>query len=116
MLVLAGCGSENAATSGAESSSESSPGATEESSPASSGSGMPACTEIWVAGAKFPGRYTGCLDGDAEVKADRHRCEFGTSIVEFDNRYYAVPGYPVQDVGDLRSSSQFRRALNNCQG
>jgi hypothetical protein len=79
-------------------------------------SSWPECGDVWVAGQDLPGRYQGCVRDGAGIKADKHACSLGTPIVEFDDRFYAVPGNVVNDVGDLSTSKQFRNALTSCQG
>jgi hypothetical protein len=75
----------------------------------------PACDEIWVADATLPGDYRGCVASGAWVKADKKPCSFGKPIVTFDDRFYAVPGKVVNDVGNLRTSERYQRALAACQ-
>jgi len=77
---------------------------------------LPVCADIWVSRAQLPAPYKGCLAGDETVKPKPIRCEYGLSIVTFDNRFYAAPGRVINDVGNLRKSAQYQRALESCLG
>lgn len=77
---------------------------------------LPACAEVWVAEGTLPNRYAGCLDGGKTVKPDAVRCEYGLKIVRYDGRYYAVPGRVINDVGKLKKSDQYHRAMTSCLG
>ena len=77
---------------------------------------LPACAEVWVGGARLPRNYHGCEQDGAAVKADKHECSYGASIIEFDDRFYAVNGKTINEVPSLTDSEQFHRALNACQG
>lgn len=124
VLTLAACGQEDATTAGEPTgtASESAPGeeetspSAEEESDSGQATGLPECAEVWVAEATFPEEYAGCVEDGEEAQEVRHRCSFGLPIIEHAGRYYAVPGGPVNDVGDTAASKQFRRALTNCQG
>jgi hypothetical protein len=50
------------------------------------------------------------------VAPERRRCEFGISIVLFDNRFYAVPGHRVIETSGLDHSHEYHAALRSCQG
>ena len=76
---------------------------------------LPACSDIWVGGQKLPAKYKGC-EGDAgPVKAKKYPCSFGSSIVTFDDRFYAQLGRPINEVDSLKSSNAFQSALRACQ-
>lgn len=77
---------------------------------------LPVCADVWVSRAKLPAPYKGCTEGDETVKAKPIRCEYGLSIVTYDNRFYAAPGRVINDVGNLRKSAQYQRALESCLG
>ncbi len=114
MLLLAvGCSDDDADTAddpaGDEPASQS-PSSTEGST------GLPACADIWVAGAKLPRDYRGCEQDGAAVKADKHRCSYGAAIIEFDDRFYAVTGKYINEVPSLIESEQYQQALTACQG
>ena len=77
---------------------------------------LPVCADIWVSRAKLPAPYKGCSDGAEAVKPKPIRCEYGLSIVTYANRFYAAPGRVINDVGNLRKSAQYQRALESCLG
>ena len=77
----------------------------------------PQCTDVWVEAAKLPGAYQDCYDGDRRVKADGRYCEFGKTLVTYDNRFWAVPGGPIHEVpGKLLDDAHYRDALAKCSG
>jgi hypothetical protein len=114
MLVLvAGCGDDegdSAEDPSGDTPSSLSPSATD------GGTGLPACDEVWVAGATLPRSYQGCEQDGTAVQADKHACSYGGAIVEFDDRFYAVAGKQINEVRSLAGSDQFRQALSACQG
>jgi hypothetical protein len=75
----------------------------------------PACAEVWVAGQRLPRSYRGCESDDGPVKAKKYPCSFESSIVTFDDRFYAQAGRPINEVDSLKSSNQFKAALKACQ-
>ncbi len=42
---------------------------------------------MWVDGAKLPGGYQDCYDGDVRVKADGRYCEFGKPLITYDDSF-----------------------------
>jgi len=106
LVVLAGCGSD----------SETATDPAASSTAGASDSGMPACDSVWVAGRTLPQKYHGCTAAAGLVAPVRHRCEFGVSIVLYDNRYYAVPGHRINETSGLDSSHEYHSALRSCQG
>jgi hypothetical protein len=77
----------------------------------------PACGEVWVAGARLPGDYKGCLDGDTPVKAKNQYCEFGKKLVTYGDRFWAVRGGRVNDAGGpLKDSPDYADDLDSCRG
>ena len=108
-VLVAGCGGDGSSTD-ATARDEST---TASSLPVPDG---PSCTETWVDGASLPRRYRGCLDEDATfVPAEARRCDSGQVLVSFGDRYYAVEGGPVNDMGGpLEESDQYRKALASC--
>ena len=114
LLLATGCGDDDADTAddpaGDDRTSQ---------SPSSTGqpeTGLPACAEVWVAGARLPRDYRGCEQDGVAVKADKHRCSYGAAIIEFDDRFYAVTGKFINEVPSLTESDQFHQALTACQG
>lgn len=114
VLLLAGaCGDDDEGTAedpSDDTSTSQSPSAT------GGGTGLPACADVWVAGAQLPRSYQGCEEDGAAVKADKHSCSYGGAIVEYDDRFYAVTGKQINEVPSLADSDQFHRALTACQG
>jgi len=113
LLLAAGCGEDDGGT--AEDSSGESPAG---QSPSATGGGtdLPACADVWVAGATLPRSYRGCDQDGVAVKADKHACSYGSAIVEYDDRFYAVTGKHINEVPSLADSDQFQQALTACQG
>ena len=109
-LVLAGCGDDSAdeaADDSGPSSGSASPSATPDG---------PECSEVW-SGESLPKDYDGCVRDSEIVEPDKRSCASGQVIVTFDDRYYAVLGGPVNDVGaPLEDSAQYRRASRSCGG
>lgn len=132
LLLLAGCGDDTATDPGASDGSESPSPSVETSEPAEPTPSesqidpsatveplpaWPACTDIWVEGAKLPGSYQGCLDGDTAVKAKSQYCEFGKKLVTYADQFWAVRGGKVNDAkGPLKDSADYRDDLASCQG
>lgn len=84
-------------------------------SPSGSAASGPDCSAVW-SGHTLPQGYTGCVQGAQMVKAQKHACESGQVVVTFGDRYYAVPGGPINDVGTLEKSAQYRKAVRHCNG
>jgi hypothetical protein len=100
---LTGCGEEDGDGDGSSAAS---------STPTPSGSAL-ACEDVW-GGETLPDPYEGCTEDGAVVPPERMECSSGQVIVTFDDRYYAVPGGPVNDVGSLAESKQYRQAMRTC--
>ena len=49
------------------------------------------------------------------MKAKKYPCSFESSIVTFDDRFYAQLGRPINEVDSLKSSNQFKPASSACQ-
>lgn len=130
---LAGCGSEESAAqdpagttsaSPAPGSGESgsatptpSPSPTPSPTPRPPAPTLPACSEVWVAGATVPGRYQGCLEGQETVPADGRYCEFGKALFTYGRDLWAVAGGPVNVTErPLLRDPGYRRALEQCGG
>jgi len=77
---------------------------------------LPACADVWVAGATLPRSYRGCEQDGESIKADKHPCSYGSAIVEFADRFYAVNGKQINEVPSLTDSDQYQQALSACQG
>lgn len=78
---------------------------------------LPACSEIWVAGATVPGRYEGCLEGERTVPADGRYCEFGKPLFTYGRDLWAVAGGPINVTEQpLLRDPGYRRALKQCGG
>src|SRR5215203_3896110 len=98
---LAGCGEDDGGGSTASG-----------STPSPSGTAI-ACAEVW-GGETLPDPYEGCTDDGTLVSPERMECSSGQVIVTYGERYYAVPGGPVNDVGSLSDSKQYRQAMRQC--
>jgi hypothetical protein len=112
LLLAAGCGDDDADTADDPAGDD----ATSQPPSTTEGTGLPACSDVWVAGAKLPRSYSGCEQDGAAVKADKHSCSYGAAIIEFDDRFYAVTGKFINEVPSLKESEQFHQALSACQG
>jgi hypothetical protein len=80
--------------------------------PSPSGTAV-ACEEVW-GGETLPDPYEGCAEDGAVVPPERMECSSGQVVVTYGDRYYAVPGGPVNDVGSLGDSKQYRKAMRQC--
>lgn len=77
----------------------------------------PACGEVWVADAKLPRGYKGCLDGDTAVKSDNLSCSSGQHIVRHEDRFYAVPGGKIyRTKGPLEKDKGYLDQITTCRG
>ncbi len=124
LLGATACGSDGAADDAASASSPavssaaaSSPTASTAAaaSPAASAAAPQPCSEVWAADRTLPKTYTGCLDGGDLVPADAFECSSGQVLVTYLDRYYAVLGGPVNDVGaPLDASRQYQSAWRSC--
>jgi hypothetical protein len=114
LVALGGCGTDGGGSTDLTSSSLS-PLETGTTAAVST-TGAPLCDEVWVGGQTLPADYESCERDGALVEATRHRCEFGLTLVEFDNTFYAVPGKVINEVPDLASSPEYKHALSSCQG
>jgi len=116
LLLAAGCSDDDgdaAEDPAGESPSSQAPSATDSTSePAPD---LPMCADVWVAGAKLPRDYRGCEQDGEAIQAAKHPCSYGSAIVEFDDRFYAVTGKQVNEVPSLIDSEQFKQALSACQ-
>ena len=117
LLLAAGCGDDDgdaAEDPVGESPSSQAPSATDGSSepPAPE---LPKCADVWVAGATLPRSYRGCEQGGEAIQAAKHQCSYGSAIVEFADRFYAVTGKQINEVPSLIDSEQFKRAMSACQ-
>ena len=114
LLLAAGCGDDDGDT--ADDPAGDGPTSQAPSSTGQPETDLPACADVWVAGATLPRGYRWCEQDDVAVKADKHQCSYGAAIVEFDDRFYAVTGKLINEVPSLADSDQFHRALTACQG
>ncbi len=117
LLLAAGCSDDDgdaAEDPAGESPSSQAPSATDSTSepPAPD---LPMCADVWVAGAKLPRDYRGCEQDGEAIQAAKHPCSYGSAIVEFDDRFYAVTGKQINEVPSLIDSEQFKQALSACQ-
>ena len=127
--VLGACGTEQGEeqASGTASESSSEPGTTESPSetPTDTGTpaepatdpanGLPVCADVWVDGLDLPKDYTACSEDGTAVKPEKKMCGFGSPMIIHADRFYALRGNRVNDVGDTATSEQFQSALEACQ-
>jgi hypothetical protein len=127
LALLSACGDDSDSAAADPGSSDSSTAtATETSSPTeptaeatdtpSATPDWPACGDIWVADAKLPFRYKGCLEGDQAVEADNLSCSSGQRIVRFEDRFFAVAGGKIYEVpGPLDKDKQYLDMVRTCR-
>jgi hypothetical protein len=123
--VLGACGSDDGDEPASETASETSTtespseSPTEYASPAEPATdpanGLPVCSDVWVDGLDLPKDYTSCSEDGTEVKPEKKMCGFGSPMIIHDDRFYALRGNRVNDVGDTATSEQFQSALEACQ-
>ena len=120
VLVLGGCGSESAdPDSAAEPTTSQSQSTAPDSDETDSGETegeYPECSDVWVDGVDLPLKYSGCLEDGEIIKPKKRMCGFGRPMVTHDGRFYAMPGNRINDMGDLRTSEQFKQAKQACLG
>ena len=76
----------------------------------------PACGDTWVADAKLPFAYKGCLDGDQAVDADNLSCSSGQRIVRYDDSFYAVAGGQIhQASAPLEKDKEYLKSVRVCR-
>jgi hypothetical protein len=116
--VLAGCGSgsSSAVDPGAGQSTAGSSSPSPSQTTSSTASDLPACGEVWQAGAKLPDNYRGCVQGTNETRADRLGCSSGQRMVRFDNHWYAVLGGRIHHSRDLVHDAQYLHSVRVCRG
>jgi hypothetical protein len=121
-LSACGDGSDSEATDpvGADPTSESTPTPSEPTSEATDSPpptpDWPECGEVWVADAKLPRFYKGCLDGDQAVKADNLSCSSGQRIVRYANRFFGVAGGTIyQTMGPLNKDKEYLDMVRTCR-
>lgn len=140
LVVLAGCGSEDAEptagdsagdTAGDTASSTPSDAATSSASPEPSEptsepttsaspevpAGTPACGEVWVEDARIPRGYRGCVDDTgAYVRADRLGCSSGQALIRYADRFYGVAGGTVsRTAGPLLDDPDYTETVEGCR-
>ena len=132
VLVLGGCGDDTATDPSASDGSDNPSASVETSEPAEPTPSesliepsvtseplpdWPACTDVWVEGAKLPRDYQGCLDSETAVKAKNQYCEFGKKLVTYADQFWGVRGGKVNDAhGPLKDSADYRDDLASCKG
>jgi hypothetical protein len=114
LVLAAGCGDDGGGTAEdpADDTTSQQSGATD----GTSSTDLPPCADVWVAGATLPRDYRGCEQDGEAVKPDKHPCSYGSTIVEFADRFYAVSGKQINEVPSLTDSEQYQQALSACQG
>lgn len=106
LLAVAGCGDDTGDVSSPD----------PEPSETTSAASGPSCDEVWSADT-LPDDYQGCVEDGALVEADRIDCESGQVLVTYGDRYYAVLGGPINDMGSpISESKQYRQAVRSCGG
>lgn len=110
LVLMSSCGEDSSPTAD-DTASDSSGSA----SGSPSDSGLPACSDVWVDGAKLPRGYHGCADGGDVVKANRFECSSGQWFVTYVDRYWAVIGGVISEgTSPLTSDPDYKRAIRSC--
>jgi hypothetical protein len=124
-IGLSGCGANDESVADPSAGDSTSPSATESTAQSSGTSTLtasptipdwPACASVWKAGAKLPGTYAGCLEGESPVKANKYPCSFGQPIVMYADQFYAVPRNKINQVKSLKKDRDFQHTLAVCSG
>jgi hypothetical protein len=111
-----GTASESSSTESTESPSETPSDTGTPAEPATDpANGLPVCADVWVDGLDLPKDYTACSEDGTAVKPEKKMCGFGSPMIIHADRYYALRGNRVNDVGDTATSEQFQSALEACQ-
>jgi hypothetical protein len=117
---LSACGDDSDSAAADPGDSESTPSPTKPTAEATDSApttpAWPACADTWVADAKLPLSYKGCLDGDQAVKADNLSCSSGQRIVRYDDSFYAVAGGMIhQASGPLEKDKAYLKSVRVCR-
>jgi hypothetical protein len=76
----------------------------------------PSCDEVWVADARIPVVYKGCLDGETAVPADNLTCSSGQRLVRYDERFFGVAGGKIYEaMGPLEKDKQYLKMVRICR-
>lgn len=116
-LGLSGCGEDEPDSAGEPTSTpteEPSETPTEEPSEEPAG---PACTDVWVAGATLPEKYSGCQDAEKGkwMEAMVYHCSSGQRLVTFGRTFYAAKGEVINESQTpLARNPEFQKVLASC--
>lgn len=92
---------------------ESTPGKTP-----SNGPKLPACEDIWKAGATLPTDYAGCiLSGETRLEQST-KCKDGTRLIVHDEQFYALTSQKIVEVNvaPLEDSPAYGKVFSACTG
>ena len=77
----------------------------------------PACTDVWVAGATLPQKYSGCQDAEKGkwMQAMVYHCSSGQRLVTFGRTFYAAKGEVINESETaLARNPEFQKVLASC--
>lgn len=77
----------------------------------------PACSDVWVAGATLPQKYTGCQDAEKDtfMQAMVYMCSSGQRLVTFGRTFYAAKGEVIMESETpLARNPEFKKVLASC--
>lgn len=77
----------------------------------------PACTDVWVAGATLPQKYSGCQDAEKGkwMEAMVYHCSSGQRLVTFGRTFYAAKGEVINESETpLSRNPEFKKVLASC--
>lgn len=118
VLMLAGCSS-SSESGGADLDTFPDPETTTSSTPSAPPDPTdPTCATVWRAGQTLPDDYTSCRADGETAPQDVVDCLDGTSLIVFDDRFWAVTGQVVVEPADapLQDTDEYGAAFVTCTG
>lgn len=117
-LGLSGCGEDepDSAEEPTAGTSTSTPAEEPSEEPSEEPAG-PACTDVWVAGATLPQKYSGCQDAEKGtwMEAMVYHCSSGQRLVTFGRTFYAAKGEVINESETpLSRNPEFKKVLASC--
>lgn len=120
LLLLGGCGDDSSksadeATDTASATPSESPSSEPTTAEPSDSQPEPQCADVWQDGAKLPGGYEGCYEGERRVKPNGRYCEFGKPLYTYADEFYSVPGGRIhQGTKPLKDDPGYQDAIAKC--
>ncbi len=81
-------------------------------------SGLPACDGVWKSGQTLAKAYKGCSRTGAKPSEDKTKCKNGTTLIVFDEMFYAVTGGKIVKprIAPLEDTPEFGTVYSACTG